>query len=68
MVWCKTGSLMSIVLMQVSIDGIREVIGFNELTGPGAIASILAIIFFIGVSMALMYKAITIDETDDITT
>ena len=61
------GSLMSIVLMSVSIDIIREMIGFNDIAGLGAIASILAIIFFIGLSMVLMYKAFTMDETDDIT-
>lgn len=58
---------MSIVLMDVSITSIRETIGFNDIAGLGAIASILAIIFFIGLSMALMYKTFTIDETDDIT-
>ncbi|MHA1614870.1 MAG: acyltransferase family protein [Candidatus Thorarchaeota archaeon] len=61
------GSLLSIVLMSVSIDIIREVIGFNEFASLGAIAGILAITFFIGVSMVLMYKAFTIDETNDIT-
>lgn len=62
------GSLMSIVLMDESIKFISEVIGFNEIVGLGAIAAILAIIFFIGLSMALMYKAFTMGETDDSTT
>ncbi len=60
------GSLMSIVLIDVSIDIIGEAIGFNEITSPGAIASILAIIFFISVSIALMYKAFTMGD-DDVT-
>ncbi len=61
------GSLMAIVLMSVLIDIIREVIGFNDITGLGAIASILAIIFFIGLSMTLMYKAFSMDGSYDIT-
>jgi len=61
------GSLMSIVIMSVSIDIIREVIGFNDFAGLGAIASILEIIFFIGLSMAFMYKAFSMNETADIT-
>ncbi len=61
------GSLVSIVLIDVSIDIVGEAIGFNDIAGLGAIASILAIIFFIGLSMVLMYKAFTMDETDDIT-
>jgi len=61
------GSLMSIVLIDESIKFISEVIGFNEIIGLGAIAAILAIIFFIGLSMVLMYKAFTMGETNDIT-
>jgi len=54
--------------MDESIKFISEVIGFNEIIGLGAIAAILAIIFFIGLSMVLMYKAFTMGETDDSTT
>ncbi len=60
------GSLMSIVLLDESVRFIGEVVGFNEITSPGTIASILVIILFIGLSMALMYKAFTMGD-DNVT-
>jgi hypothetical protein len=60
------GSLMSIVLLDESVRFIGAVVGFNEITSPGTIASILAIILFIGLSMALMYKAFTMGD-DNVT-
>lgn len=59
------GSLVSIVLMDELTRIIREGIGYDAIGVLGAIAAILAIIFFISLSMALMYKGFTMDEAND---
>ena len=60
------GSIISIVLVDESVRFIGAAIGFNEITDPGAIASILAIIFFVILSVSLMYKAFTMGDDDAI--
>lgn len=71
------GAVVSIALMGVSLEVIAENMGLNEwarnhgplfvlneFTGPGVMASILAIIFFIGLCMVLMYKSFTMDDDE----
>jgi len=69
--------VMSLVLMGVSLELIAEYSGLNawseqhgpfivlnEYTGPGFMASFLAILFFIGLCMLCMYKAFTISDDE----
>ncbi|MGY5881133.1 MAG: acyltransferase [Candidatus Thorarchaeota archaeon] len=71
-------AMMSFVMMGVSLELIAEYMGLNywaehqgplfvlnEITGPGFMASFLAILFFIGFCMTCMYKAFTM-EGDEI--
>ncbi|TFH09729.1 MAG: acyltransferase [Candidatus Thorarchaeota archaeon] len=71
------GALMSIVMMGVSLELIAEYMGLNywaehhgplfvlnEITGPGVMATVLAIIFFIGLCMTCLYKAFTMDDDE----
>jgi hypothetical protein len=68
---------MSIVLMRISLDLNIEYVGLgywanhhkplfilNEVKGPSVMTGVLAIIFFIGLSMVLMYKSFTLYDND----
>ncbi len=70
-------AVMSILLLGLSLELIAEYMGLNywaehhgpyfilnEITGPGVMASFLAILFFIGLSMALLYKSFTLDDDE----
>ncbi len=71
--------LLSIFLMGFSIQLIGQITGLaswrehhgdyfvlNEITGPPFMASFLAIIFFMGVSIAMIFKAFSSSEYNDI--
>jgi len=70
------GGVMSLVLMGVSLELIAEYSGLNawaethpfivlnEYTGPGFMASFIAILFFIGLCMLCMYRAFTISDDE----
>jgi hypothetical protein len=70
-------AVMSIMLMGVSLEFIAEYMGLNawtiqhgnvfilnEFTGPGVMASVLAIILFIGLCMICLYKAFSLDDDE----
>lgn len=70
-------AVMSMIMLGVSLEIIAEYMGLNywaehhgalfvlnEVTGPGVMASFIAILFWIGVCMACMYKAFTLDGDD----
>lgn len=72
-------SLLSVVLMGLSIQIISELTGLsdwssehgpyyvlNEITGPPVMASFLAIIFFMGLAIGLIFKAFTESDYIDI--
>ena len=69
------GAFMSFILMGTLIDIVSEISGLNawqrehgpyfilnEFTGPGFMANFIVILFCIGLSMTLMYKAFTMDD------
>lgn len=69
--------LMTMPLMGVSLELIAEYMGLNawarnhgpffvlnEYTGPGFMASFIAILFFIGLCMLFMYKAFTMSDDE----
>jgi hypothetical protein len=73
------GAVVSLVMMGPAIEFISDITGLsewsqthgpyiilNEATGPGIIASILLILFFIGLCMVLMYRAFTLDADSEI--
>ncbi len=73
------GAVMSLVLMGAAIEFISDITGLtewsqthgadfilNEITGPGIMLSLLAILFFIGFCMVLMYRAFTLHDDSEI--
>ncbi|RDE13199.1 MAG: hypothetical protein C4K48_08985 [Candidatus Thorarchaeota archaeon] len=73
------GAVMSLVLMGAAIEFISDITGLtewsrthggnfilNEITGPGMMASLLAILFFIGFCMVLMYRAFTLHDDSEV--
>jgi len=73
------GALMSFVLMGVVVEFVSDITGLtewsrtygpyfilNEITGPAFMMIFIIIILTIGICMALMYKAFTIDNENEI--
>ena len=73
------GAVMSLVMMGVAIEFISDITGLtewsqthgpdfilNEITGPGVMITLLAILFFIGLCMVLMYRAFTLNGDSEI--
>ncbi|MBN2229184.1 MAG: acyltransferase family protein [Candidatus Thorarchaeota archaeon] len=73
---CLFGSVMSMIVMMASIEIVSFLTGLtqwginqpyfilNDVTGPGVMINIMIIIFFIGLCMAFIYKAFTIDDDE----
>jgi len=73
-----SGAFVSILMIGLSIQVINEITGLssysegvnyfvlNEVTGPPFMASFLAIIFFMGISLGLIFKAFSESEDADI--
>ncbi len=75
------GALMSLVMMGVVIEFVSDITGLtewsrthgpyfilNEITGPAVMINFIVILLSIGLCMALMYKAFTMDDESEIPT
>jgi hypothetical protein len=69
-------ALFSLVMMGAAIQFLSDITGLtawgrthdlfilNDVTGPGVMANVVAIIFFIGLCMLFMYKSFTIADEE----